>query len=521
MIRIPLWKVALILLVCLAGFIYAAPNLMTRAQADAWAAKVPSFVPSRTVNLGLDLQGGSYLMLQVGLDDAIHDQADNAMQAARSELRTRKIGYSSLRVTPTGFVVVLRNPTDTDAARSAFRKADPELDLTDDGHGTITAVFSEAKLKAIKDHAIEQSIEIVRRRVDETGTREPSIAREGEDRIVVQLPGLGDPEHVKNLLGKTAKLGFQLVDSDAAMTGKPGLGDVMLPMQEYPGQSLPVQKNAMITGDMLVNAQPSFNQNGQPVVTFQLNTLGAKRFCDVTTQNVGKPFAIVLDNVVISAPRINEPICGGSGQISGSFTVQTSSDLALLLRAGALPAPLKIVEERTVGPTLGSDSVAAGKKACVMALVFVIVFACTVYGLFGVFASLALLMNMVLLIAVMSMLQATLTLPGIAGIVLAIGLAVDGNVLVFERIKEELRAGRSILAAVDTGYERAKTTIIDSNLTALISALILFSFGTGPIKGFAVTTSIGVGTAYFASMMLTRLMVVGFLRWKKPKAIAV
>jgi preprotein translocase subunit SecD len=270
---------------------------------------------------------------------------------------------------------------------------------------------------------------------------------------------------------------------------------------------------------MLTTAQPSFNQNGQPIVSFSLNALGAKRFCDATKENVGKPFAIVLDEVIVSAPNINEAICGGAAQISGAFTVQETSDMALLLRAGALPAPLKIVEERTVGPTLGSDSVEAGKKACIWALVFVIVFACTVYGLFGVFASIALLVNMTLLVAIMSMLQATLTLPGIAGMVLAIGLAVDGNVLVFERIKEELRAGRGILSAIDTGYARARTTIIDSNLTALISALMLFSFGTGPIKGFAVTTCIGVATAYFASMMLTRLMVITFLRVKKPKVI--
>lgn len=515
MIRFPLWKVLLILAICLGGIIYAAPNLFPKDQ-------VPGFLPSKTVALGLDLQGGSHLMLEVGIDVAIRDQADNAMQGLRSELRAQKIGYSSLRATPTGMIVILREPADAENARRAIRKVDIGMDITEgqDGANSIAAKFSNERLKQITDHAIEQSIEIVRRRVDETGTREPVIARQGENRIVVQLPGLTDPERIKELLGKTAKLGFHMVDMESSVTGRAGVGDLLLPMQENPQQKMAVDKRALVSGDMLTNAQPAF-RDGMPVVTFQFNAIGARRFCEATRDNVGKPFAIVLDEVIISAPRINEAICGGSGEISGGFTVQQSNDLSLLLRAGALPAPLTIVEERTVGPTLGSDSVEAGKKACIYALLFVIAFACLSYGLFGIFASFALIMNMVLLMAVLSGLQATLTLPGIAGMVLAIGLAVDGNVLVFERIKEELRAGRSILSAVDIGYERARTTIIDSNLTALISALILFSFGTGPIKGFAVTTSIGVATAYFASMMLTRMIMIGWLRWRKPKVIKV
>ena len=518
MIRFPLWKVIVVLLVCVMGIAYAAPNLMSKEQAAAWQAKVPSFVPSKTVALGLDLQGGSHLMLEVGLDEAVRDQAENAMAAAREELRDQKLGYTSMRVTPTGFIVTPRDGVDVDLMRRALQKSDPLLDVTAEP-GSITAVFSEQQHKQMVDRIIEQSIEIIRRRVDETGTREPVIARQGENRVVVQVPGLNDPQRLKDLLGKTAKLGLHLVDQDASMTGKAGVGKILLPMQESPGQKVVVEKRPMITGDMLTNAQPSFGQSGGPVVTFNLNGVGARRFCDASTKNVQKPFAIVLDDVVVSAPTIQEPICGGTAQISGQFTVQQTSDLALLLRAGALPAPLKIVEERTVGPSLGSDSVAAGKKACLMALLFVVIFACLSYGLFGMFASFAIIMNMVLLMAVLSGLQATLTLPGIAGMVLAIGLAVDGNVLVFERIKEELRAGRSILSAIDIGYERAQTTIIDSNLTALISSLILFSFGTGPIKGFAVTTSIGVATSYFASMMLTRMIVIGFIRWRKPKAI--
>ncbi len=519
MIRIATWKIVLILLACVAAFAWAAPNLLSKEQAAAWESKAPAWLPSKRVSLGLDLQGGSHLMLQVAVGEALKDHLINEVQAARSAMRSAKIEYTAFRTEPNAFVITLKNAADADKAKSAIRKMDPELIVSDIDGNKIDARFSDTKIRTFTARVIEQSIEIVRRRVDETGTREPVIARQGEDRIVVQVPGLNDPEYLKQLLGRTAKLTFQLVDEDASRTGKAGIGNVMLPMQEYPGQTISVKKEELITGGMLTDAQPTF-QDGMPAVSFRLNALGAKRFCDTTKANVNKPFAIVLDQAVISAPSIREAICGGSGQISGNFTVQEANDLALLLRAGALPAKLTIVEERTVGPTLGSDSVEAGKKACIFAMIFVIIFACTVYGLFGVFASIAIVVNMVMLMAIMSLLQATLTLPGIAGMVLVIGLAVDGNVLVFERIKEELRAGRSVLSAIDIGYERAQTTIIDSNLTALISALILFSFGTGPIKGFAVTTSIGVGTAFFASMLLTRLMIITYLRVRKPKTIA-
>lgn len=521
MIRLPTWKIVFVLIMCIGAFAYSAPNLMNKEQAEAWQAKVPSWLPSKTVNLGLDLQGGSHLMLEVGLDVTLRDNAENDLGAARTELRTLKLATTSMRPLPNGFSITMRNAEDMDAAKSAIRKLDPDLIVSNGTDpNSITTVFSDAKIKKIKDRAIEQSIEIVRRRVDESGTREPVIARQGDNRIVVQLPGLNDPEHVKGLLGKTAKLGFHLVDQEASLTGRAGMNSVVLPMQENPGQKIAVIKRPLISGDMLENAQPGF-RDGMPVVTFKFNATGTKRFCDASRANIGKPFAIVLDDVVISAPSIREAICGGSGEISGGFTVQQSSDLSLLLRAGALPAPLKIVEERSVGPSLGSDSVAAGKKACLIALGFVMIFVCAVYGLFGIFASFALIINMLLIVAAMSLLQATLTLPGIAGMVLAIGLAVDGNVLVYERIKEELRDGRSIISAIDIGYNRARTTILDSNLTALISALILFSFGTGPIKGFAVTTCIGVVTSYFCSLMLTNAIVLTWLRIKKPKSIEV
>ena len=382
--------------------------------------------------------------------------------------------------------------------------------------GSLTVQYGEATWKQIRSQVLSQSIEIVRRRVDESGTRESTIVRQGEDRVLIQIPGLDDPQRIKDLLGRTAKLSFHLVDD--AMT--PGVGSKTLPLQESPGQSIAIKRRAMLTGDMLVQAQPNF-QDGAPVVSFRLNGTGTRRFCDVTKQNTGKPFAIVLDNVVISAPRINEPICGGSAVISGHFSVQEASDLALLLRAGALPAPLKVIEERTVGPSLGSDSVAAGKLAGLAGLLFVMGIMIWGYGLFGTFAALGLLVNVVMIFAVLSLLGATLTLPGIAGIVLTIGMAVDANVLIFERIREEIRAGKTPVAAIDAGYSRAMATIVDSNLTTLIAALVLFLLGAGPIKGFAITLSIGILTSIFSAVMVTRLIVVTWFRRTRPATLTV
>lgn len=522
MIRFPLWKMMLVIGLCVLAMLYAAPNLLGKAERDAWQAKVPAWVPSRAVNLGLDLQGGSHILLEVGIDTVYRDQSDNLVQALRGDLREAKIPYSSLRAQPRGFVVTIRDEPQLEAARQLIRKLDPDLLIENGttGAGSLQVTFSDVKLKTLADHALNQSIEIVRRRVDETGTREPIIQRQGDNRIVVQVPGLDNPERIKALLGKTAKLGFHLVDAEASQTGRSGVNVDMLPMQENPTQKLAVSKRAMISGDMLTNAQPSF-RDGLPVVTFQFDATGTRRFCDVSREQVGKPFAIVLDGLIISAPVIREPICGGSGEISGGFTVEQTYDLALLLRAGALPAPLKIVEERSIGPSLGSDSVAHGQDALVAALVLVVAFMVISYGLMGAFASVALVLNLVLMIALMSMLGATLTLPGIAGIVLTVGMAVDGNVLIYERMREELRAGRSLISAIDTGYSKAMGTITDSNVTALIASFLLYAFGTGPIKGFAVTLTIGIITSMFASIMITRLMVVLWLRWAKPKTLPI
>lgn len=516
MIHISRWKVILILAVCVWGFAYSAPNLAGSAGRE-WLAKLPSWLPAKTVNLGLDLQGGSHLQLEVDIQHVILERAESLVQAARPDLREAKIGYTRISSIPGGVRLNLREASDAEAARKVLRKIDRDLDVVTSEDGTtIEAKLTDAALKKIGDQTIDQSIEIVRRRVDETGTREPVIARQGEDRIIVQLPGVDDPQRIKEILGKTAQLAFHLVDTGKGSEG----GTRELPMAEDPMRKISVERRPMITGDMLTNAQPAFDQ-GSPIVSFNLDGVGSRKFCDVTRKHVGEPFAIVLDNQVISAPRINSAICGGAAIITGSFTVQETADLALLLRAGALPAPLKVMEERTVGPSLGADSVEAGKTACLMGMVFVVIMMSAAYGLFGVFASLALIVNMTLILAIMSVLQATLTLPGIAGIVLTIGMAVDANVLVYERIKDELRAGRSVMSAVDTGYRMAMASITDSNLTTLIAAVILFSFGTGPIKGFAVTMSIGIITSFFSALSVTRLMVVAWLRAKKPQSIPV
>ena len=379
-------------------------------------------------------------------------------------------------------------------------------------------------IRGRKTAAVQQSIEIVRRRVDETGTREPTIQQQGDDRILVQLPGIDDPERIKRLLGKTAKMSFHLVDQrnsvESAMAGRIPPGSWLLPSEGEDRRMYLIRKRVMVSGDTLIDAQPSTDsRTNEPVVTFRFDTAGAKRFGSATSKNVGKLFAIVLDRKVISAPVIREPILGGSGQISGSFSFQSAQDLALLLRAGALPAPLTILEERSVGPGLGADSIAAGKIASIIGIILVVVFMVAAYGLFGFMADIALIVNMVLILGALSFLQATLTLPGIAGIVLTIGMAVDANVLVFERIREEVRSGRTPISSIDAGYTRAFTTIIDANLTTLIAALLLYAFGSGPVRGFAVTLSIGIITSMFTAIMLTRLMIVIWLRRTKPDVL--
>ena len=521
MVHIPRWQLILILVVLLGGAAFASPNLFQRETAES----LPGWVPNQQVNLGLDLQGGSYLLLEVDLNFVVREQLDDLVDGVRIGLRRDRIGYTGLGIDGNAAVFQVRDPDTIDRARQVVRDLGTDILIEVSEDGGVRVAFTEQALQDRRRNVVEQSIEIVRRRIDETGTREPSIQRQGDERILVQLPGVRDPERIKDLLGKTAKLTFRFVDENAIPgVGRAPAGTEILPSDERDAAGNPVRyvvkKRVMVSGENLTNAAATF-QDGQPVVSFTFDTLGATRFCDATSQNVGRLFAIVLDEKVISAPVIRDRICGGSGIISGSFTVQETQDLALLLRAGALPAPLTILEERTVGPGLGADSIAAGKIASVLGLILVIVFMGATYGLFGAMANVTLVVNLILILAVLSGLQATLTLPGIAGIVLTIGMAVDANVLIFERIREEARGGRGPVTAIDAGYRRALTTIIDSNLTTLIAALLLLVFGTGPVRGFAVTLSIGLVTSMFTATMLTRLLIVTWLRRKRPQALAI
>ncbi len=529
------WKIVLIAFVALAGIIFTLPNFVSRETADS----LPDWMPHQQINLGLDLQGGSHLLLEVDTAAVVRERLEGLVEATRAELRKARIGYTGgLGVSKGNKVLVrVRKPADLDKALELVKGlgntlapdafgsgGGQDIDVSVADGNVIEVVMTEAAIIDRKKAAVEQSIEIVRRRIDETGTREPTIQRQGEDRILIQLPGVKDPDRIKRLLGKTAKMVFRFVDTTTtvadAQRGRVPPGSELLDAEPREGDTGParqyvVRKRVMVSGESLIDAQPTFDQ-GRPVVSFRFDSVGAKKFGDATSKNVGRLFAIVLDGKVISAPEIQSPILGGSGIITGGFTVQTANDLAVLLRAGALPAPLKILEERTVGPDLGADSVRAGKIASVLAFVLVMVFMAAAYGLFGLATDLALIINMALIGAALSVLQATLTLPGIAGIVLTIGMAVDANVLIFERIREEMRSGKTPFAAVDAGYKRALTTIIDANVTTLIAAILLFEFGSGPVKGFAVTLAIGIVTSLFTAVTLTRLLIATWLRRKRP-----
>lgn len=513
MMQFDTWKTILVAFVCLAGIAYAAPNLFEKGIGDA----VPTGVPGKQINLGLDLQGGSYLLLEVEADVVIQERLEAIVDGARRSLREARIGYVDLGVEDGTAGFTLREPGDVDRARQIAADLDSDATVSVDGN-RVSLFMGEDAIRQIKINAVQQSIEIVRRRVDETGTREPLIQRQGDERILIQLPGIDDPQRIKELIGQTAKLTFHLV-SVGADANRPPPGARTLPLLE--GGDIVIERRVMVSGENLVDAQPSFDQSNQPVVTIRFDSAGGQRFGRATAENVGKPFAIVLDGQVISAPVIREPILGGSAQISGRFSVQEAQDLALLLRAGALPAPLTVLEERSVGPGLGADSIAAGEIAAVIGLVLVVGFMIVCYGLFGVFANIALFFNIALILGALSALQATLTLPGIAGIVLTIGMAVDANVLIFERVREELDAGRSPINALDAGYSRALTTIVDSNLTTLFAAIFLFALGSGPVKGFAVTLGIGIMTSMFTAIMVTRLFVALWARRRRPTTLPI
>ncbi|MEQ9488686.1 MAG: protein translocase subunit SecD [Alphaproteobacteria bacterium] len=524
MLNFPTWKKVLIGFVCLMGIVYAAPNFFPEHMFD----DMPDFAPGRTLNLGLDLQGGSHLLLQVETDAVLSERLEATEDAIRRSLYGARVGYTNLKIDGDIVSFTLRDAAQAEQAIELIRESDRSLSIEQPAGTQIVVSLPEDQVREIRLNAVEQSVEIIRRRIDELGTREPNIQRQGVDRIIVQVPGFDDPEALKAVIGTTAKMTFHLLDErappgTAPQTAPPGA--MILPSaDEVDSNGDPVrylvERRVRVSGERLVDSQPSFQDNF-PVVSFRFDTLGGQQFGRTTQENPRRFLAIVLDGKVISAPRINEPILGGSGIITGQFSVKEVNDLSLLLRAGALPAPISFLEERTVGPGLGQDSVDAGKVASAVGLVMVVVFMVVSYGRFGVMADIALVFNIGLIIAVLSGLQATLTLPGIAGIVLTVGMAVDANVLIFERIREEVENGRSPFNAVEAGYRGALTTIIDSNLTTLIAAVLLFAFGAGPIKGFAVTLSIGIVTSMFTAIMVTRLLVVMWLRKTRPEKLVV
>ncbi|MBB3972413.1 protein translocase subunit SecD [Hansschlegelia beijingensis] len=529
------WKTVAVLALCALGILFALPNVLPQSVRD----KYPSWFPARTVVLGLDLQGGSQLLLEVD-GEALRRSRQIALQEdVRRVLREARIGTTSIQLNGNTVSATLRDPAQkvlaleklrtlaTPVGTTLFGGSGPvEVDISSPSDRVVAATLTEAALQARIRAAVDQSLQIVDRRVNELGTVEPSIQREGADRILLQVPGLQDPQRLKDLLGQTAKLEFRLVDlsmpAEQAAAGRPPEGTEVLQEDRGGGQTTPilVERRVLVSGEDLTDAQAGFSsQTNEPIVNFKFNTKGARAFGEVTQANVGKPFAIVLDNKVISAPRINEPITGGQGQISGNFTVQSANDLAVLLRAGALPAPLTVIEERTVGPGLGQDSIDAGTRATWYAALFVVVFMFATYGVFGFFANIALAIHVIFIFALMSLLGATLTLPGIAGIVLTIGTAVDSNVLIYERIREEYRAGRNMVSAIDAGFRHAFAVIFDSNSTMAIAAIILFMLGSGPVRGFAVVFLLGILTTVITAVTMTRMMIAVWYRRTRPQTM--
>jgi len=527
------WKALAIVLTALIVCLFAVPNFFSQERVKTWPVWA-----QRHIVLGLDLQGGSYLLLEVDGSFVKRDRLKVVLEEARRVLRDAKVPYTGLAVRNDTVEVRISREGDQATGLSKLRdmsqpigglaggSGQRDLDVADAGGGLIRITIPQPAMLERMRKTIEQSIQIVEKRVNELGTVEPIIQRQGNDRILVQVPGLQDPTRLKELLGKTAQMQFRMVDTtvppDQAQQGRVPAGSEVLMSSTSPKVPYVIKQQALVSGGDLIDAQPGFDQRtNEPIVSFKFNTSGSRKFAQATSENVGVPFAIVLDNEVISAPVIREPITGGSGQISGSFTVQQANDLAILLRAGALPAPLTVVEERTVGPGLGQDSIEKGELAAYVGSILVIVFMLVTYRLFGVFANIAVAINVAMIFGLLSLLNATLTLPGIAGIVLTVGIAVDSNVLIYERIREELRGGRAAISAIDAGFRRALATILDSNITTFIAATVLFYIGTGPVRGFAVTLGIGIITTVFTAFTLTSLIVAGWVRWKRPKTVPI
>ena len=565
MLFFPLWKRVLVIGICLAGLAFSMPNLFYESadtSARAWteiaklqdegkpvpaelqarAEQWPGYLPPGVVNLGLDLRGGVHLLVEVQISEVIAERMESLRADVRKELIAGNVRrFTGLRAADDHVLVRITNPEDvTRAAELLNGLAEPvggflgggfgmggsggggvDLAVTDTGNQTYRISLTEPAINEITDRTMAQSLEIIRRRIDEAGTREPSIQRQGDDRVLVQVPGLGSVDELLGLIGKTAKLTFHEVDSYGAEAANPGPAQVVVPDADD-GTNYLLPRASILSGENLVDSQMGFHpQNGLPVVNFRFDAAGARIFGNHTSAHVGELFAIVLDSQVITAPRIQSPILGGSGYIEGNFTVESATELAILLRSGALPASIKVLEQRTVGPDLGADSIAQGQTATLIAFGAVLIFMGVYYGLFGLFANVALLLNVGLIFGLLSLIGATLTLPGIAGIVLTIGMAVDANVLSFERIKEELRSSKSVTRAIERGYEHAYSAIFDANITTLIAAVILFGMGSGPVKGFAVTLGFGIVTSVFTAVMVVRMMIGIWVRMRQPKTLKV
>ncbi|HEX8225213.1 MAG TPA: protein translocase subunit SecD [Allosphingosinicella sp.] len=527
MLDFPRWKVWAVSLLCLFGIALAVPSFLP----EATVAKFPAFVPSSQINLGLDLAGGSHLLLEGDTSDVAKQRLDQMEDLIRLEMRraSPRIEIGGISTADGRLSFLVRDPAQVDAAVEIARnQTQPVGGLGGQRTWDVSVVDSTRVVMTPTASGIAESLEnamstareVVYNRVDPEGTKEVTVIRQGKDRILVQVPGLQDPEGLKALLGKTARLEFKMVapDQTGVQTGRAAPGTQVLPMAD--GGRIAVIRRAMVSGDQLVDAQQGFDQtSNEPVVSIRFDSRGSHAFARVTRENVGKPFAIVLDDVVLSAPNINEPILGGSAQISGSFTVQTATDLAVQLRSGKLPVELKVIEERTVGPDLGKDSIRKAVIAGIVGTAGILLFMFLTYGRFGLYANIALVLNVIVILGIMAPF-ATLTLPGIAGFVLTVGAAVDANVIINERIREEQRRGRRVMDAVEHGYNEARTAIFDANITNVIAGMLLYYFGSGPVKGFAVVMMIGIATSVFTAVTVTRMFVSFWLR-KRPTVLRI
>ena len=543
--QLSFFRILLILIICVSALLFASPNFFysmvdrkvnNPTQTSAW----PNFMPSTLVKLGLDLRGGVYMLLEVKTDDVVKEKFDFLWSDIRRSLVKKRKELGSIRRIDSpsdqlkieignqeGISFAIQEIEEFNSSTELFSSrwsgsVTRELLEISSVDNTIIIKFSNEQMTALEKQVIDQSLEIIRRRVDETGTREPTIQKQGRKRVLVQVPGLGSSEELIALLGKTAKLTFnEVVSMDSSSNFPAKMDEKVVGSEQNKDLFFLLKKRPVVSGENLTNAQPSFDENGLPAVSFNFNPSAALKFGNYTKENIGSPFAIVLDDVVISAPTIRSHIPGGSGIITGNFSVEESNRLAILLRSGALPAEIEVLELRTIGPELGRDSINAGKLAALIGGLLVLVFMWLSYGLFGLFANVALMLNIILVMALLSILGATLTLPGIAGIVLTIGMAVDANVLVFERIKEEINKNSSIYNSIRIGYEKALSSIVDANVTTMIAAVILFFFGSGPIKGFSVTLGLGIITSVFTALIITRLFIDLYVLFYKPKVLRV